>query len=101
SAGRGHDARPQNSPRRCKKRKRMSDEITVLIADDHPIFRKGLREVITAEPSLKLIAEVEDGARALHAIHAQLPQVAVLDVDMPQQDGLSVARTIKEERLPV
>jgi two-component system, NarL family, response regulator DegU len=79
----------------------MSDEITVLIADDHPIFRKGLREVITAEPSLKLVAEVEDGARALHAIHAQLPQVAVLDVDMPHKDGITVARAIKEERLPV
>jgi DNA-binding NarL/FixJ family response regulator len=79
----------------------MSDEISVLIADDHPIFRKGLREIITAEPSLKLVAEVEDGARALQAIRAQLPQVAVLDVDMPHKDGITVARAIKEERLPV
>jgi len=79
----------------------MSHEITVLIADDHPIFRKGLREIITAEPSLQLVAEVEDGARALQAIRAQLPQVAVLDVDMPQQDGITVARKIKEEGLPV
>jgi DNA-binding NarL/FixJ family response regulator len=79
----------------------MSHEITVLIADDHPIFRKGLREIITAEPSLNLVAEVEDGARALQAIRSQLPQVAVLDVDMPQQDGITVARTIKEEGLPV
>ncbi len=79
----------------------MSAEITVLIADDHPIFRKGLREIITAEPSLKLVAEVEDGARALQAIQAQLPQVAVLDVDMPHKDGITVARAIKEERLPV
>jgi DNA-binding NarL/FixJ family response regulator len=76
-------------------------QITVLIADDHPIFRKGLREIITAEPSLKLVAEVEDGARALDAIRSQLPQVAVLDVDMPQADGITVARTIKEEGLPV
>jgi len=75
--------------------------ITVLIADDHPIFRKGLREIITAEPSLKLVAEVEDGARALQAIRSQRPQVAVLDVDMPEPDGISVARTVKEERLPV
>jgi len=79
----------------------MSHEITVLIADDHPIFRKGLREIITAEPRLQLVAEVEDGARALQAIRAQLPQVAVLDVDMPQQDGITVARKIKEEGLPV
>lgn len=76
-------------------------QITVLIADDHPIFRKGLREIITAEPSLKLVAEVEDGAHALQAIRSQLPQVAVLDVDMPQADGITVARTIKEEGLPV
>jgi DNA-binding NarL/FixJ family response regulator len=79
----------------------MNTEITVLIADDHPIFRKGLREIITAEPSLKLVAELEDGARALEAIRLHLPAVAVLDVDMPQQDGISVARTIKEEGLPV
>ncbi len=79
----------------------MNTEITVLIADDHPIFRKGLREIITAEPSLRLVAEVEDGARALQAIRSQLPQVAVLDVDMPRQDGITVARTIKEEGLPV
>jgi DNA-binding NarL/FixJ family response regulator len=79
----------------------MNDEITVLIADDHPIFRKGLREIIAAEPSLKLVAEVEDGARALQAVRAQLPQVAVLDVDMPHQDGITVARAIKDEGLPV
>ena len=76
-------------------------QITVLIADDHPIFRKGLREIITAEPSLKLVAEVEDGAQALQMIRSKLPQVAVLDVDMPEQDGITVARTIKEEGLPV
>jgi DNA-binding NarL/FixJ family response regulator len=79
----------------------MSNEITVLIADDHPIFRKGLREIITAEPGLKLVAEVEDGERALQAIRAHSPQVAVLDVDMPRKDGITVARTIIEENLPV
>ena len=42
----------------------MSNKITVLIADDHPIFRKGLREIIEAEPSLQLVGEAEDGARA-------------------------------------
>ena len=41
----------------------MSNKITVLIADDHPIFRKGLREIIEAEPSLQLVGEAEDGAR--------------------------------------
>ena len=78
----------------------MSNEITVLIADDHPIFRKGLREIIQAEVSLKLVAEVEDGACALSALQALRPQVAVLDVDMPQLDGISVARAAQQEGLP-
>jgi len=79
----------------------MSTEITVLIADDHPIFRKGLREIIAAEPSLKLVAEVEDGESALTMIQTHRPQVAVLDVDMPRKDGIEVARAVKESRLPV
>ena len=78
----------------------MSNEITVLIADDHPIFRKGLREIIEAEVSLKLVGEAEDGARALAVLRALRPQVAVLDVDMPQMDGISVARAMGQEGLP-
>ncbi len=79
----------------------MSTPITVSIADDHPIFRKGLREIIGAEPGLKLVAETEDGESALENIQSLLPQVAVLDVDMPRKDGIEIARTIKQLRLPV
>jgi len=79
----------------------MRDEITVLIADDHPIFRKGLREIIEADPGLKIIAEAEDGERALVLIQTLRPQVAVLDVDMPHQDGVEVARQVRELRLNV
>ncbi len=79
----------------------MNTEITVLIADDHPIFRKGLCEIIAAEPALKLIAAVEDGERALEMIREHRPRVAVLDVDMPGKDGIAVARAVKESRLPV
>lgn len=78
----------------------MTNPITVIIADDHPIFRKGLREIVEAEPSLQLIAEAEDGLRALSLIRELRPQVAVLDVDMPQQDGISVARAIQQDGLP-
>jgi DNA-binding NarL/FixJ family response regulator len=78
----------------------MTTEITVLIADDHPIFRKGLRETIQAEPSLKLVAEVEDGVQALSLLRELRPQVAVLDVDMPQLDGIGVARAVRQEGLP-
>jgi DNA-binding NarL/FixJ family response regulator len=79
----------------------MEPEIAVLIAEDHPIFRKGLRQIIEAEPGLKVVAEAEDGGRALELIRAHSPQVAVLDVDMPVKDGLAVAEEVRSLRLDV
>jgi DNA-binding NarL/FixJ family response regulator len=79
----------------------MSSETTIVIADDHPIFRQGLRQVIEAAPALKIIGEAEDGDGALACIESTLPTVAVLDVDMPQRDGFAVARAIIEKQLPV
>jgi DNA-binding NarL/FixJ family response regulator len=77
------------------------DAISVLIADDHPIFRRGLREVIEAAPSLTLVAQVEDGETAWALIQQHRPQVAVLDIDMPGRDGLAVAKAVKEAGLSV
>lgn len=79
----------------------MNNTITVLIADDHPIFRKGLREVLSEDPAIKLVAEVSDGLAALQKIRELKPQAAVLDLDMPQMNGLQVARKISEMKLPV
>lgn len=75
-------------------------QITVLIADDHPIFRKGLRQIIETDSTLSIIAEVGDGEEALNNLRLLKPQVAVLDVDMPKRDGLAVLKSIKEENLP-
>jgi DNA-binding NarL/FixJ family response regulator len=79
----------------------MSKEIRVLIADDHPIFRRGLRMIIESDPALKVVAEVGDGAAALARIEELRPAVAVLDMDMPPPDGLAVARRIRESEWPV
>jgi DNA-binding NarL/FixJ family response regulator len=76
-------------------------EITVLIADDHPIFRKGLRSTIEADPRLKVIAEAEDGNAALQQIEAFKPEIVVLDMEMPNKDGFEVMRTIEKRKLPV
>lgn len=80
----------------------MADTINVvkiLIADDHPIFRKGLRQVIEAEPGLKIVAEADDGFAALEQIRELHPDVAVLDVHMPKMSGFDLVRTIKEESI--
>lgn len=79
----------------------MAFEIRVVIAEDHPIFRKGLREIVESEPGLKVIAEAGDGERALELIQACHPQVAVLDVDMPRKDGLAVAAEVQSLCLDV
>jgi DNA-binding NarL/FixJ family response regulator len=77
------------------------NEISVLIADDHPIFRRGLRQVIEAEPRLKVVAEADDGATALEQIRRLRPTVAVLDIHMPNMSGFDLARAVREEGLEV
>ena len=78
----------------------MADStITVLIADDHPIFRRGLRQIIEKDAALHIVAEVGDGDAALTQMRALQPQVAVLDVDMPQRDGFAVMRSVLAEKL--
>jgi DNA-binding NarL/FixJ family response regulator len=79
----------------------MKKQINVLIADDHPIFRNGLRSMIEADALLKVVGEAEDGESALACIHEFHPDVAVLDIDMPPPDGLAVARQVQQESLPV
>ena len=79
----------------------MKKQINVLIADDHPIFRSGLRLIIEADSLLRVVGEAADGDSALVSIHQLQPDVAVLDIDMPSPDGLAVARQVRKEGLPV
>jgi len=76
-------------------------EICVIIADDHPIFRRGLRQVLEMDSKLKIVAEADDGEAALARIEELRPDVALLDVDMPGLDGFEVARRLRDLRLPV
>ena len=77
------------------------DLITVLIADDHPIFRKGLRDIIAGNPSLRLVAEAADGLAAWEQMRRLQPAVAVLDYEMPGLDGLQLALKVRQAALPV
>ena len=77
----------------------MSDQIQIIIADDHAIFRRWLLSVIEAEPGCTVLADSGDGESALMAILEHEPDVAVLDVDMPGKDGFEVAKVVQERNL--
>ena len=79
----------------------MQDEITLLIADDHPIFRQGLRQILDRTPGLRVVAEAADGEEALAHLHALRPQIAVLDVEMPHKDGFALAQEVRDAGLPI
>ena len=74
----------------------MTAPIRIVLADDHPIFRRGLAEVLQAEADFEVAAECADGEAALAAIERERPRVVLLDVDMPKQDGFAVVRALRE-----
>ncbi len=78
----------------------MSNKIcTVVIADDHPLVQKALRDVIAEIQSMKIIGVASDGAQALHLIGTAKPDIAIVDIDMPLMDGLDVVRSVKKQNL--
>ena len=79
----------------------MGTTIRVLIADDHPVWRKGIRTLFEAEPDIEVVAEASDGEDALERIRAGGLDVAVLDMEMPRMSGVEVARTVRDEGIPV
>lgn len=79
----------------------MTERLRLVIAEDHPFFRDGLRRALERDDSMQVVAETSDGRTALDRIRALRPDIAILDIGLPQMDGCAVARTIREERLPV
>lgn len=77
----------------------MSDVIRVLLADDHPVVRRGLKATIEDDEHLQVIAEAADGDDALRLIEEIHPAVAILDIDMPGLNGLGVAREVTQRSL--
>lgn len=79
----------------------MADKIKVMIVDDHPVFRRGLKEVVQADSRFEVVGECSDGATALTEIARIKPHVVIMDVTLPKRSGLEVVRTMRSSHSSV
>ncbi len=79
----------------------MNGNARIVIADDHPVFLQGLRQIIELEPGLEVVGEASDGNNALEAIRVFKPGIVILDIEMPRLDGLAVTRRLREQKIPI
>jgi len=77
----------------------MTEPVTVVIAEDHPVFRKGLTDVLATAPEFRIVGEAADGDAALELVRRHRPRIALLDIDMPRASGLAVAEAVRREGL--
>ena len=75
--------------------------LRLVIADDHPIFRAGLRAVLARSPEIQVVGEAGDGAEALDQVRQFKPDIAIVDIDMPKCDGLRFAASVRDAQIPV
>jgi DNA-binding NarL/FixJ family response regulator len=75
--------------------------IRILIADDHPLFRDGLRRLLQAQPGFEVVGEASDGDMLVDLVRKTKPDILLLDLSMPRQNGMEVLRELSASRLPV
>ncbi|HEV2643155.1 MAG TPA: response regulator, partial [Candidatus Elarobacter sp.] len=75
-------------------------DLRVLLVDDEPLVRRGLRAHLAKVPDVEIVAECRDGAEAVEAIRTHAPDLVFLDVQMPELDGFGVVEAIGPERMP-
>ncbi|NOY99248.1 MAG: response regulator, partial [Chloroflexi bacterium] len=78
----------------------MTEEITLVIVDDHPLFRQGVVDTLSLEPDMRVIGQASSGNDALEMIRSLCPDVAVLDVNLPELNGQQVTHRVVQEKLP-
>jgi two-component system nitrate/nitrite response regulator NarL len=79
----------------------LPSSIRLVIADDHPLFRDGLRRLLQSEPGYEVVGEASDGDMLVDLVRKTKPDILLLDLSMPRQDGMEVLRELSASRLPV
>jgi DNA-binding NarL/FixJ family response regulator len=79
----------------------MKQEVKILIVDDHPLLRHGLRDFVAQNSKFKIIGEASDGEEALQHLTTLKPHIVILDIDMPRMNGLETLRAIRDLPFPV
>jgi two-component system response regulator DegU len=75
----------------------MSQQIKLLIVDDHPVFRQGLRDVLETDPRIHIVGEAADGEIAIELAYQLSPDVILMDINLPTINGLQVTRKIRSQ----
>ncbi len=79
----------------------MSDKIRVMIVDDHVLMREGIIQLLEFDGSIEVIAEANDGVECLEILKSIKPDVLLLDINMPNKNGIEVLKKIREDKLDV
>jgi DNA-binding NarL/FixJ family response regulator/deoxycytidylate deaminase len=90
---------PQELPRETEKGA-IQMSISIVLADDHPLTREGIKGYLSKEPDFNIVGEYADGNATWAGIQTHRPQVALLDIRMPGLDGIAIARKVKEAGIP-
>lgn len=75
-------------------------EITLIIVDDHPLFRQGVADTLALEEDFRVIGQAADGQGGLDLIRTLTPDIAVLDVNLPDMNGQQITHQINQEKIP-
>jgi len=76
------------------------NQITLVVVDDHPLFRQGVVDALSLEPDMRIVAQCADGDDALEVIRTKKPTIAVLDVNLPGMNGQQITHQVFQDKLP-
>src|ERR1044071_1044195 len=79
----------------------MPQQVSILILDDHPLLRRGVRDAIAGNPRFRITGEASDGEDAMRLISSLKPDIAIVDIDMPRLNGLEMLRAVRHLPFPL